>query len=217
MPSKPPIRVLLRDSDSNFLHRIFSLCIWKDHKNEEYLKIILPDFSENGLIKSKLNEEHRFLVDQISSQGVMESFREFSYHFDSGISHFKDNSKHIDQVRSLPKLNESRVLEVCRIGIGSIVSFAEKKDDDLSPDDLILPSPFDGRPRSLNIYIALKNWSLNIVNSNPDEYSLVGGYSPNITAEGAQVIITDNVIMKQNHVSGIAFLRPDNPVRCHQP
>jgi hypothetical protein len=216
MSSKNISRICLRDERTGSIHRVFSVYFEHDYLGDEYMKVMLPDFLGLKMVKSEEDDKYRFMIDGHGQVSSMPSFREFSYHFKSGVSHFKSEQP-IDQKLQLPTLADAKVLQVCRIGIADLTDIATKTPDALDANDIILEKSFDGAPRSVNIFISILGSHVEVRNANMQDYGLLAGYRPNITSTAAQVIITDNQLLNPTAFSGVSIFRPNDPVRCHRP
>ena len=84
------IRIFLTDVYGNY-YRIASIANPKDHKGEYYLKMMFPDIKGIPLISGRHEKGGDIKRLNLEPGGV----QEFTYHYRSGISHFKDGKEYL--------------------------------------------------------------------------------------------------------------------------
>lgn len=142
-------RIFIKDEQGKF-YRICGITNTKDATGEYYVKILFPDQKNIPLIGTTNNEKLEIIDLEIVGSGV----QEFTYHYKSGVSHYKaSESEFVDQKRLLPKLSDFKGLFLLRYTIHLIDFLKPYKESDVSPDDLVLNDIFCGRSRDFEFGI----------------------------------------------------------------
>jgi hypothetical protein len=151
-------RIFLKDNDGNH-YRICSVSNPKDHKGEHYLKIMFPDIKGVPLLTGIHNRGTVTPGERLAG-GV----QEFSYHYRSGISHFKDSNDRIDSKKNRPTLITNPALHLLRYIIRSETIFKIQAASKITQNDFILPIPFNGTPRGFEFAISKVAGPWNVIN-----------------------------------------------------
>lgn len=188
--SDKPFNVILKNMDGiNF--RIFKIFHLKS-KSEPYIKISIPDIQENELEIRETEE----IIKPPDSKVFREQnpnfqkikFHEFSYFYESGVSHFKDN---IGQrpfiIKNHPKLSEVRKLNVLRFAVNDLTKF--KTYSKSNDNDLILTLPFNDFGRLFNLYL-IEDINMRFNNNEP-RTTLIGKHVFNIKDTKKYLIILE--------------------------
>lgn len=156
-------RIYLKDTENN-LYRICSFSNWRDKYGEFYLKVMFPDLKNIPLLTGL---HDRGVVEP--GERLPEGIQEFTFHYRSGVSHFKNSSKSVDPKRDLPTLIDSPALSLFRFIIRSTHIFKIQKQSKISNNDFILPVNFEGYPRGFEFAISRVSGPWNIINEAGDE------------------------------------------------
>ena len=150
------IRIFLKD-DKNKYYRICSISNQKDYTGEYYLKIMFPDIKGIPLITGHHNKGVVKL-----GEGLIDGIQEFTYHYRSGISHFKNFNGHIDTKRNMPTLFDHQALHLLRYIIRSLTIFEIQDNSKISSTDFVLPISFGLDPRGFEFAISriVGPWSI---------------------------------------------------------
>lgn len=149
-------KIFLKDQAGNY-YRICSVANPKDYTGEYYLKIMFPDIKDIPLITGEHDEKG--VVGKIGR--LPKGLQEFSYHYRSGVSHFKDSSGRVDRETNKPTLFSFPALHLVRFIVRSLALFGVKNGSEITGGDLVLPGVFDGRPRGFEFVISrLLGWSV---------------------------------------------------------
>ncbi|MCX6726736.1 MAG: hypothetical protein NTY75_02855 [Candidatus Shapirobacteria bacterium] len=199
-------RVLIVDEFGNYF-RICGMSNPIDYKGEYYVKVVLPDFKGIPLL-AEINGRKGEVV----GESRMESdVQEFSYHYKSGVSHFKRSSdNYIDQKTNLPKLSDFNVLHLFRYTIFSLYGFKQFPRSKITDNDLILKDKFVGLPRMLDIAITADP---DIHYINVSEHKPLNNYQWDMAEKGVYFSIGDlefvSIPKKQNRLTEL--FRYDDP------
>lgn len=153
------LRIFLEDGADNY-YRIFNIANPKDKKGEYYLKIMFPDITNIRLLTGSNADDGIFKKQKPLENGI----QDFTYHYRSGVSHFKDAEGHIDQKKGLPTLITYPALHLVRFVVRQLEPFKIKDKSKIAKDDFILPIKFDGRPRGFEFAISRTTGGWNIIN-----------------------------------------------------
>jgi len=151
-------RIYIQDKEGNF----YRLCIfsnWQDKYGEFYLKIMFPDLVNVSLITGYHDKGIVELGEKLPN-GIVE----FTYHYRSGVSHFKDLIGEVNRKRNLPTLIEFPALFLLRFVIRSTSAFKIKKSPKLNNNDFLIPGHFDGTARGLEFVISRVSGPWNVIN-----------------------------------------------------
>lgn len=133
-------RLLIKD-DQNNLFRIFQFGTGIDKpQGEPYIKICFPYFKSARLYKvdkpKKINDNFFAKLDYEEVK-----IDEFTYHYQSGVSHLKSSNKPIKQLRNLPKIKAVKAIHLLTMYIFDL-SPVPKFEKKLGKFDFILPDKF---------------------------------------------------------------------------
>lgn len=205
-------RVLIVDENGNYF-RICGISNPVDYKGEYYIKVVLPDFKGTPLL-AEINGRKGEVVGETRMESDVQ---EFSYHYKSGVSHFKRSSdNYVDQKKDLPKLSDFNGLHLFRYTIFALDGFKKFPTNKITDNDLILKNKFVGLPRMLDIAITADP---NIHYINVSEHKSLSNYQWEMNEKGVYFSISDlEFISVPKHLNRYTELfRYDDPTFFFQP
>jgi hypothetical protein len=143
-------RILLKDSFGDY-YRICGAANTKDSKGEWYIKLVFPGIRNIPMIIAENDDSFNIVKENLILNGI----QEFSYHYQVGLAHYKSAPRaFVDQEKSLPTLNDSPALHLIRYIIHTPLTFEMRDKTEIAKDDFVIPHEFNGRARSLEIFIS---------------------------------------------------------------
>lgn len=203
------LRIFLKDEANNY-YRIFNIANPKDKKGEYYLKIMFPDIKNIRLLTGSNTDKGIFKQQKPLENGV----QEFTYHYRSGVSHFKDAEGHIDQKKNLPTLIIYPALHLVRFIIRQLEPFKIKDSSKITEDDFVLPIKFDGRPRGFELAISKIAGGWNVINEvgkEPIQTFKIPLEDPNISFHIADGIWSREPAVEQGNNTLFEIFRYEDP------
>ncbi|MFA5830009.1 MAG: hypothetical protein WC843_06000 [Candidatus Gracilibacteria bacterium] len=200
-------RLLIKDNQNN-LFRILQFGPGLDEKNEPYVKICFPYFDNTRLYKM---DQPGKVKDNLLSEFTPEyiSINEFTYHYESGVSHFKFNNSHTKQNKKLPTIKSKVPLHLLTIYIfdlNSVPKFTKK----IGKLDFALPNAFNvNNGRMIDIYIRQLTITPEIEDKSEINYFDKYEFEDNNLKIGLSLIDYEFKTKPQN--TGIIVSRPSDP------
>ncbi len=151
-------RIFLKDDKGKY-YRVCSVYNQKDSRGEYYIKIMFPDIKGIPLIAGHHNKG----LTRVESR-LNPDIQEFSYHYRSGVSHFKNAKDKIDSKRNMPTLHKFPALHLLRYTIRSLIPFEVQDPSKITADDFVLPIIFNGDPRGFEFAISKIKGGWNVIN-----------------------------------------------------
>jgi len=151
--AKLDIRNIYLKNQKGELYRICGVTNPIDSIGEKYIKLVFPDLKNIPLI-GKTNDA---LMNVTESEFLKNGVIEFSYHYRSGVSHYKEPSQvRVDQKRCLPTISEKGGLHLLILKIHSLVGFKVKDKTKIRETDVILFNSFNNMTREIS-FMLFKN------------------------------------------------------------
>jgi hypothetical protein len=185
------IRILIK-KDNNY-YRLFTVIHHFDNHKEPYIKISVPDIQKKQLIIKDVKKyvspiDQDNLLKDVKGD-VINSLHELSYHYQTGIIHFKNiYDRHLYQMKDIPILHNEKFLLVTRLVFNdlSIISEYKKK---ITSNDIILQLPFNNLCRLFEIYL---HEDINVrLENDKTELTRIGGYKLNIQGSNTHILIEE--------------------------
>ncbi len=152
------IRIFIRDKEGCY-YRLCSVSNHKDKYGEYYLKIMFPDIGRIPLVTGHINKG------KVLPSAPLNGITEFSYHYHSGIRHFKNtDGKYIDQKKKIGTLFQYPALHLLRFIIRSKSAFKPLQKSNVGKNDFVLPIELTGEPRGIEFAISRITGSWNVIN-----------------------------------------------------
>jgi len=200
-------RIFLKDSIGNYF-RLFSISNPNDKKGEYYIKAIFSNLRNVPLI-GLTNIDEKITKQELMLNGI----QEFSFHYNAGVSHYKDNStSFIDRQCSLPTLKDFPALHLFRYVIYDISQFSPYDKTKISKNDFILPREFNGMARGFEVFISTKQKVREI--ASPEENVIP--YKINLSDKQINLFIADGFWQRKSDIPNTytEIFRYDNPTDC---
>jgi hypothetical protein len=125
---------------------------------------MFPDIKDFPLMAS-YHKNKKVSLGEILYKGL----QEFTYHYISGISHYKDSNSRIDSKRDMPTLSMNPTLHLLRYVIRSVSIFKSHDVSDVGPDDFIIPGTFNSQSRGFEFFITRTTNKFNVINEQGDD------------------------------------------------
>lgn len=125
---------------------------------------MFPDIKGIPLITGHHNKG-----DVTAGTGLFNGVQEFTYHYRSGVSHFKDDVGKVDSKKSMPTLIDNPALHLIRYTIRSLDIFKMQSPSKVSANDFVLPNPFDGIARAFEFAVSKISGPWNVINEQGKE------------------------------------------------
>ena len=204
MPRLTIKRIFIKNQ-SGELFRVFGVANPKDSKNEFYIKLIFPYFG-----KKSVTEVIHDADGDTTEGGYLNGLQEFSYHYESGISHYKNHEDTLDQSRTVPTLTFTQPLHLLRLTIFDLKPI-DVYEADANNEDIILDHEFTDVPRAFDIFIAK---DFRIATMADDNAQILKLYSFFISDPSVKMFILDMCWYSRQLLSSpIGIFRFDNPTQ----
>lgn len=200
-------RVLIKDNKGNF-YRICNISNPKDRYGEYYVKLIFPEFRGVPLL-GETNDKYGGVL---HVEFVPDGIQEFTYHYKSGVSHFKSSSdEYSDQKKNLPKLGDFKGLHLLRFTIFSLDYFEYYPSNKICRGDLVLKHKFNGLPRVFEMALFADP---RIIHINVSKDRSLANYDWEIDEKGVYFSISDMEYKKnpKDNKYVTKLFRYDDPV-----
>lgn len=206
-------KLFIKDINGN----LFKICLLKnltDKHGEPYLKICLPKKIKEGRLYD-INKSSRVLDNYYEQFKYEKKFlSDFTYHYISGVSHFKFKNDHILQLKKLPRIKNDTIKPFLLLKI-DIFDLPEPHIKKISKNDFIIQTPFNNkRGRILHVYLNNSDDSIIYDKKNDGDSSLVNyidSYEFIDTVNKVKLTIMDHEYKNKPNNHGIAFHRPLDP------
>jgi hypothetical protein len=156
-------KIFIKDINGFYYH-ILSVANPKDSWGEFYLKVAFPGAKGLQITSADSNEEG-----MIGNFDVTSGITEFTYHYRSGISHFKNKNDYVDPKRNIPTLNKDFALQLFRYTIFLLDVYKPENNPIIINKDFVLPINFDKKARGLELAISRVKGPWKVTNTQGDE------------------------------------------------
>jgi hypothetical protein len=151
---RPQFNKLFISDDTN-VFRLLGFEVMQDSHGEHYLKVVFPDLRSSAIHFQQVRtgppgDLPLGQVDESPLQGITE----FTYHYQSGVSHYKAGSTTVLEKRNLPSFQDDQPIHILRLTVFDLEAFSPYTKQ-RSDKDFIAATPFDGHGRVFGLY-ALK-------------------------------------------------------------
>jgi len=170
MPKLNITRVLLRDGSGGTYRPLSFACELDAAKSEPYFKVLFPDLKGKTIYSDQVPDTKRareHLIDPAVATLMPTGADEITYHYDSGILHYKASGKAVKEWRGLPCLGNYGFIHLCRFTIHDLSQFAVRPVNNDTGTDMVLEHPFVGAPRIFNLYLISSDKVVELVNTDP--------------------------------------------------
>ncbi|MFA6392120.1 MAG: hypothetical protein WCW66_05245 [Patescibacteria group bacterium] len=202
-------RLLIKD-DQNNLFKIFNILSESDKHKEPYVKICFPKNKFGGALYDV--DKSSEIIDNYYKQFKRLNIEliEFTYHYISGVSHFKSKNGHILQIKKLPGIKSKIPINILKIIIFDLDSL-HTFNNQIIPGYFIIPNKFNLKQgRIIDIYINQKE-DPNIEVGNKEGINYFDKYEFIDNEYGIRITLTDQEFKNKPANNGITFHRPLNP------
>ena len=193
------IRIFIQDDKGNY-YRICNVSNSLDSRGESYVKLMFPDIKGIPLSAGLHNKGN-----VTPTTGHPNGIHEFTYHYRSGISHFKDGIDKVDQKRNIPTLLNNAALHLLRFTIRTLDIFEVQDVSKVGSKDFVLPNPFDGNARALEFAVSRISGPWTVINDQGKEP--VNTYKIPLTDPNVSFHIADAIWHRPPMGKGEASLR----------